>query len=418
MPVDRDEYNYYRQHLHNIDRQAEGKPVLPYTAEESKEFVNNYRMLHPEVKAYDKKFNAWWDQFMHTWVVGDLVSKESYEHMREMYPNYIPTYRKGTEGIFGSNAIFGGKIGTQGIKAAKGSQAPVLPLEDTLLSQINKFVKAERKNELYKNLYQTVKAYPTTYANFATVTKGADNAWAMAKENGEMLEDQFDNYEQDSLKEVGKGNYQVTAKINGEPITMNVNKALFDGYLELAGRGNDKLKMAGDVGRLATQPIKTGITGINIPFAISNALRDNITAPINSISDNPIKFYGTEIDAIAKMMKGDKDWQEFLNLGGSRSGYFNQGKGFSDNFEITDNKLKQVGRGIKKGFSFAGEKTQQLPRGATPARARIATFAIALTCTRISGATPARARIATGWKVIACHSASGATPARARIATQ
>jgi len=362
MPVERDDYNYYRQHLHNIDRQAQGKPVLPYTAEESQAFVDNFRSRYPEVLAYDKRFNGWWDKFMKAWVVGDMISEDAYNTMREIYPNYIPTYRKGTEGISGSNAIFGNTIGTQGIKGAKGSEAPVLPLEDTMLAQINKFVRGARKNELYQNLHDTFKAYPKAMANYGTITKGEDNAWARAKADDEMLEDQFDNYEQDSLKEVKKGFYQVTAKVNGEPVTMDVNKDIFDGYMDLSGRGNEKLRLAGDVGRIFTQPIKTGITGINIPFAIANALRDNITAPINSITNNPIKFFTTEIEAITEMVSGGAKWEAFLNLGGSRSGYFNQGKGFADNFDMTENKAKKAGRAVKKVFSFAGEKTEQLPR--------------------------------------------------------
>ena len=52
----------------------------------------------------------WWDKFMQEWVVGDSLSAEEYATLREIYPSYVPTYRKDKPGMGKGASAFAGTV--------------------------------------------------------------------------------------------------------------------------------------------------------------------------------------------------------------------------------------------------------------------------------------------------------------------
>jgi hypothetical protein len=60
---DREAFNIYAQHLHNIDRVREGVPVFKqYSEQQSQQIVNNLLKQHPEFANYTKDINEWWNK--------------------------------------------------------------------------------------------------------------------------------------------------------------------------------------------------------------------------------------------------------------------------------------------------------------------------------------------------------------------
>ncbi|MGI6169200.1 MAG: hypothetical protein ACOYI4_05755 [Christensenellales bacterium] len=196
--------NEYMQHKHNISRQAQGKPVLDATAEQSARVVAEMEATNPGLLEKAQQIGEYWDKFMREWAVDSgLLSEAQYQAMREMYPDYIPTYRVDQDGGFGSHIASGRNIGTaKVVKAAKGGISPVKPLEENFSDQMRKFIRAERKNELLMNLVDFARNNPEAAAPYAKLAKADDAARAAFQQGFDGFVDDLD---MKSLQEVKKG---------------------------------------------------------------------------------------------------------------------------------------------------------------------------------------------------------------------
>ena len=56
--------------------------------------VREYESMYPHFKKVSQEWNTAYESFMRNWLVdGGLLSEAQYNAMKEMYPNYVPTYR-------------------------------------------------------------------------------------------------------------------------------------------------------------------------------------------------------------------------------------------------------------------------------------------------------------------------------------
>lgn len=366
--------NEYRFNKHNIDRLKQNKPVLESTAEQSAKRIKELEAQYPGIAGRNEALTRYHDQFMEEWAVkGNLMSKEKLEQLRQMYPDYAPTYRVDNTGAKGG----GGRISMEGQRrkdvqgyrespGAVGSVEELVPLEDSMMAQMNKLVRSERKNELLLDLYNFAEKHPIEASGFARIMKpDADNLKTLYDGGLDRFIDSVDEL---AIKQINKGEYVATVFKDGKPVQMAVSEDIFDGLKHLFGNYYDKTtQLLMDVGHAATAVPKTLITGSNPFFALRNIVRDFQTGYVNSITDRKLFVtYVADVVGSAKDIKNKvPDYQLFRANGGNRSGIYSNERGFSKSVTPPRTTAGKIWEGTKKvanSLGVPGEKSEELVR--------------------------------------------------------
>ncbi|MEI6821019.1 MAG: LPD38 domain-containing protein [Bacteroidota bacterium] len=370
--LEQDAYNDYLLHKHNIQRFQENKPIFlgdgvnpTITDEASKKIVANYEKTYPGFKEKSNEINDFNGKIIDEWTVkSGLITQEFGDLLKKMYPNYVPTLREGS--VVGDRFAPKGLKANSGIKQAVGGNKPIMAINKSYPIMVQKVMKAARQNELYKSLLETVEKYPEQMSTWAKVVD--DNAGKVAnadltKTSTEALQkdgiDAIDNLSNKMLEiDERNGKYFVTAMREGKPIRMEVHKDLFDAFKTLNKSGSEgTLDDMAAMLRYATNPFKALITGYNPFFALRNISRDLPTSYIQGTENNPIKWFKNLLDAGKSMVKKDEAYNEFMALGGKKTGFFNNEKGL-----VPIGKTKKVLRKIGEGIQGFNEFTETLPR--------------------------------------------------------
>lgn len=359
--------------------EATDKPVFPdkngnpITAETSRQVVAKYEAENPWLKEKAQEMYDWWDQFMKIWVVGDSITQEQYDTMRETYPHYVPTYRVDGKGLSGAVSIGakGAKPG-QVVKSAKGGLGEIVNIEDSFANLAAKAVKSARVNELYKNLVDTAMLDDAgvfedyMLFDWDSVEQGASYATQTGEVvsvygNGFDVGESVDAAEAPGLVKTKDG-YKVSAWYNGRLLSTYVSEDLFISLQETTGAVKDKLDKVAKVGSVLTNPMKTAITGVNPNFALRNTLRDFPTAIINSVSGLAFPKYWAR--AWKEIYRSDA-WHNFVALGGTNSLYYNTEGGFGKAMSVergAAGTVKRVWNGTKNVMGFLNETTESVTR--------------------------------------------------------
>ena len=355
---DMDDFNTYAQHLHNIDRIAVDPKKAVFrqtTALESAAIVEDMLKKHPEFEKYSESITKWWNKFTKAWLVDTgRMTQEAYDAMISKYPNYIPTYREDKANAFGSlaNRITAGKA----VGGAVGGTSKVIPLQDNFLREMSRIVTSTRKNDLYATIIDELRKNPEDLKQFGVAV---DDAPAVL---GDDIDDFLTNIEREGLKQVHDKVAQVTAYVDGKPVSAYINNEMLDSLKLLDNVIDSKnLSLFVSAGKAITNPIKAGITGLNPLFALANAMRDLPTLYIQS-ANNPWKTTYNVAKAIGEIARHGERYELYKALGGKQSGYFAQGKGFKDIKDYTSNPLRKAWRGVESALSALGETTETIPR--------------------------------------------------------
>lgn len=330
------EFNDYLQNKHNISRMtleerygSPNKPVNGKSAEESRQIVADYESTHPEFKGYAQNLRNYWNEFTKTWLLDTgMIDSEGYARLQEMYPDYVPTYRKDKGGA-GVGGIAGKKVSTPNvIGKAKGATSEIIPFEESFATNINNIVRAVRKNEMSRSIGKFADFDPDLAATYG-VKKSVSNGGDL---DVDSLITGIDEAGDTNLKELKNGGYTVTYYENGKKVTMDISKGVYDAYRLLqnaSGIESDILKlMAYQVPKTLTSPMKAAITGSNPVFAMANIARDVQTYAINA-SANPIHAGSNWVKAFFGVLRQTEQFNEYKALGGSQSGYYNTSEGMS-----------------------------------------------------------------------------------------
>ena len=330
------EFNDYLQNKHNISRMtleerygSPNKPVNGKSAEESRQIVADYESTHPEFKGYAQNLRNYWNEFTKTWLLDTgMIDSEGYARLQEMYPDYVPTYRKDKGGA-GGGGIAGKKVSTPNvIGKAKGATSEIIPFEESFATNINNIVRAVRKNEMSRSIGKFADFDPELAATYG-VKKSVSNGGDL---DVDSLITGIDEAGDTNLKELKNGGYTVTYYENGKKVTMDISKGVYDAYRLLqnaSGIESDILKlMAYQVPKTLTSPMKAAITGSNPVFAMANIARDVQTYAINA-SANPIHAGSNWVKAFFGVLRQTEQFNEYKALGGSQSGYYNTSEGMS-----------------------------------------------------------------------------------------
>jgi hypothetical protein len=329
----RGKFNTYLQESHNIARQAQNKPVTSHTADESRQIVADLEKYNPDFKKYKTDLQNYWKEFGQKWYVDTgLLTQEQFDNFQKMYPDYIPTFRVDKSNALGG--IAGKKVHTpNAVGKAKGSIAEVLPFEESFPIKINQAVKAVRKNDLYKAIGDTIEQYPEEMAKMGVV-KGE-----VTKETLESYKTLFDEGANDTLKELGDGNFSLSYYKNGEKHTLRISKDVFSAMRLLdnaTGIENELLKSVIVGMRKTTSPLKASITGSNPVFALANVMRDWQTYYMNTIAKNPIQATSNLFKAFATCLADPNNATlgEYHAMGNNRSGFYNAKDGMTDAMKV------------------------------------------------------------------------------------
>ena len=347
-----------------LGRREEGKSqTIPYTAEESRKIVQELEQAHPELKKQAEAIQRFHDDFMQEWAVGSgLMSQAQWQVLKEKYPDYVQTFRARDE--WGNADITRrGRIDSMSpIRQAVGDISEIIPFEDAEMMQVNAIVKAARRNELFRNLYDFAKEHPKQAAPFIRI-KAQNSAMleTMAGEYDSIIE----NVTQNAMR-TENGSYQIIAMIDGKPVQMEVNAEIYAGLQNLYGQDRGASDAFGArVAKWVTNPFKQLTTGRNPLFFLSNFPKDFQTAYINTTSGRKtLAGYLLDVGGtVRSMAQNSSEWQTFQALGGKNSGFYHNEKGFRESAKTAEHRgVRRAVDMIGTPFEMVSENTEALWR--------------------------------------------------------
>ena len=353
------DFNTYLQELHNIDRQAQGKPVTEHTADESRKIVADLNVKYPEFKKYQKEVNDYLDKFFYLYYVdAGMMTEQAYREMRKKYPNYIPSFRVGEDNGGGMNPKKKIKNST-GIGKAVGGTSEVMSFDEAVARKMNTVMSAAVKNDISREVFAFAEALPSEAAKNGVLIQN-DN-------NGKPFD--IDDVDRELIRKIDKGNYSVTFYNNGKPQTMKISKDVYEAYEFLEDKiGNSAIRWAANLGNKLTSPMKALTTQYNPLFALTNIIRDAQTYTINNTATKPLQAQKNYVKAIAGIIRRSDAYNQYKALGGSQNGYF--GKNIYEQAESRVN--PKAVKGKRKAIEVLktpltavekmGEFTEKIPR--------------------------------------------------------
>ena len=323
----------------------------------------------------------WWDAFMKAYVAGTLVSQESYNQFREMYPHYVPTFRAKYSGVGGVSRSSNNIGTTTPIKKATGGISEVQSIELSFLELTRKFVKQWTLETMYGNMVDSVvKDTDGAFAGIAWVVDDEGNPLTIEGTDGkELTESETLDESEGAVGEDGitipskvreernvtnVGNkWYLTSRNGGKPVRIGISEDLAWSLQQLTGthKFSETQRKAVALGRSITNLPKMFITGINPAFAIRNVSKDFPTAVYNTTAKNMgeyLKRYGY---ALSHIKRNSKEWRDFVIMGGAGSTQLANESGLAT--KDTAKMLAKAGKLTTKDvLQIPGEYLEAVPR--------------------------------------------------------
>lgn len=357
-------------------QKAKNKPIFqgedgkPLSAEYSQSMVDQYEQQYGWLKEKAEGIYEWWDKFMQEWVVGESLSQEEYAAMRQLYPSYVPTYRKDKHGSFNGISSFGGTVTTKkGARRATGGTSEVVDIEDSFMRLLQQNVRSQRANAVLRSIVDSAMTDTdgalAGFAIFDWDEASTPFRWSALAGGIDLgvIEAGTNEVAVKALSKDG-GICRVRAWVNGEQVSAIVDEEL---YKALDFALNSKTGWFTKLGETLSAWMKTAITGANPAFAIRNAVRDNLTAQINSVSVvnsiSGIKFEKYLAQAVKEMVQNSENWQRFKALGGTHATYYRSEQGSI--VESVQRRGKSERNPVAKAIgtlSWMGENTEAATR--------------------------------------------------------
>lgn len=333
------EFDDYLLNKHNISRYAYEKGVFgkEISATDSQNIVNSYEKQHPEFIKWSKEVSQYNDNNLKDLVNNGLVSKETYNKLRVMYEDYVPTFRDITENIAQFEDNF---VGGNTLKKATQSDKSILSVKESMAEQTLAIKKAIRMNKLGVELYNTLGK--NTKVNESV--KGIEfDPVAIQTIAGDVI----------SKAKDGTNTFMIFQ--DGVMTEFKISDELYSAFSKdtLQSKINNS-----DVAKTLLTPVeklskaqRELLTTYSIGFAFNNPIKDFQDALFNTkySSSQFLKNYTKSLYNIAV----DGSWyQNYKGNGGTANTYFNYETG------ILPNKNIKFGDAIKK----ANNILEQAPR--------------------------------------------------------
>lgn len=334
------EFDDYLLNKHNISRYAHEKGIFgkEISTIDSQGIINNYDKKYPQFKKWAKEVSKYNDNNLKDLVDNGLVSKETYKKLKEMYKDYVPTFRDISDNI---SQYVDDRVGGNTLKRATESNLNLLSVRESMAEQTLAIKKAIRINNLGIELYNVL-------GNKSTITTGIDfDVVALQTLAGNVIDSE------------GKGKNTFTIFQDGEMTQFKISDELYSAFSKdtLQNKINNN-----KVAKALLTPIEKMskaqrelLTTYSIGFAINNPIKDFQDALFNS-KYNGATFMKNWTKALYNIATNGSWYKSYKNNGGTANTYFDYSKGILPT--KTNNPIKKFGDKIK----YLNEVLEQAPR--------------------------------------------------------
>lgn len=312
-PKNIDRFNQYLAARHAID--LHGKNLeTGINPELAKDFVQQYGGQFEE---HAQQITAYSQHLLKYVQKAGLISEDTYKLLLNKYPNYVPMNRvfdtiQETTGV-GSRAV--GSLSRQSIvKKIKGSTREIVPPLESLIGRTYQAVKEAEINRVAQSI-----------ANLRKLDEFKDliKPLGVKKVSEETFSEGGKTFTRIVTKREGipEGMGAISVLENGKKVTYAVPKELEDAAKNLGVQSMNILS------RILSVPVRIarlGITGVNLPFILSNVVRDQQTALLTSDKAfrtsilNPYNFSASLFDVLRR----GEEYKNFLRSGAGQSAFY------------------------------------------------------------------------------------------------
>ena len=304
------------QLLRNINKAdaIKDKPVFSFdvTADVSQERARRAAQEHPEFEQYRQQVRTYIDNLMQYRVDSGLMTQADADYLKRLYPNYVPTMRKGGEQAGTGRDRNAVRIGRT-VGRAEGGTADLVPLHEALGRQTMKAVREGSKNRFGQRLLD----------DFVRV--GENSPAARYVQEAHEYEHEFtpDTLDDMSREQLTKDKTLTVFK-DGKLWELTVDDTMFDALKALSPDAAESNAVTRTI-RTANNLFKALVTGYNPTFTIRNTVRDLQTAGL--YTRDAVAFARNYPKALAEIKNNGEYWQMYKALGGSFSSVFDYNTG-------------------------------------------------------------------------------------------
>ncbi len=304
------------QLLRNINKAdaIKDKPVFSFdvTADVSQERARRAVQEHPEFEQYRQQVRTYIDNLMQYRVDSGLMTQADADYLKRLYPNYVPTMRKGGEQAGTGRDRNAVRIGRT-VGRAEGGTADLVPLHEALGRQTMKVVREGSKNRFGQRLLD----------DFVRV--GENSPAARYVQEAHEYEHEFtpDTLDDVSREQLTKDKTLTVFK-DGKLWELTVDDTMFDALKALSPDAAESNAVTRTI-RTANNLFKALVTGYNPTFTIRNTVRDLQTAGL--YTRDAVAFARNYPKALAEIKNNGEYWQMYKALGGSFSSVFDYNTG-------------------------------------------------------------------------------------------
>lgn len=320
--------------------EVKNKPVFAdeVTADKSREFVKNFEAKNPHARELADALNEYNSELRQILVDNGVISQETADHWAETYPHYMPIRRAGKNGPAVNVALDSKRTGVDApIRRATGGNSDMESLLDVMASRTEQVYRAIARNNFGLELMHTLDTVVDTQAT--TIDEVLDT---------------FDNNYDELLKEGKNGeNPTFTVFENGKRVTFDITEDLYNALKPT----NELFKTDVPVMGFLTKLQRGLLTQYNPTFIATNAIKDIQDVLINS--QHSAATYANVPLAVKELIKGGRWITEYMNNGGEDLTYFDSRKQV---FKGEDGTVKKVLGFVPEKIAQANDFVEKIPR--------------------------------------------------------
>jgi hypothetical protein len=308
-------FQEYLLHYHNIDRMAVGKPVFGenVTAADSRAAIAQIESVYPQFKKIAEKVWKFNDNNLQLSVDSGMYSQEYADHLRELYPHYVPTLREehagGIATIQGKNNIRVNNAKKQAI----GADTRILPIDDTVDQQTLQKYASARTNKLLVDVLNG---------------KAHDEFRVVSSEDASI--DVDTNTLVKTFEDKTKNTHQITFYHDGKRVTVETSRNFYKGIEAFQPSGDSAFNNAilNGAAKL-NSAFKKLVTSFNPFFSFfRNPIRDIQDAGL--YTRYPLrKFTAAYMEARKQIASNGVYWQEAKAAGITSASVYDYEKGLN-----------------------------------------------------------------------------------------
>ena len=330
----------YLLNRHNISRYAYEKGLYgnEISAADSSEIVSKYEEKYPQFKKWAKDVYKYNDNNLKDLVSNGMISQNLYDKLKDLYGDYVPTFRDITNNI---SEYIDDTVGSNPIKKATQSDKSILSVKESIAEQTLMQKKAIRMNNLGIELYKTL-------GKDSTILDGIKvDPVAMQTLSGDVIEKAAD------------GSNVFTIFKDGEMIQFKISDELYSAFskdtVQNRINNNKTIKALLTPVEKISKAQRELLTTYSVGFALNNPIKDVQDAVFNS-KYGGLTFAKNYTKALYNIGTDGSWYQSFKNNGGTANTYFDYSKGLLPT--NSKNPIKKFANKIKD----INEVLEQAPR--------------------------------------------------------